>query len=367
MPDGSHATLNSDNCARDSQMKAVVRYKYGSSDVLQLEELQKPTPGDDEVLLKIHASSVNRDDWELLTGDPFLYILLYRLLGPPPRLQPQPLKRSKETLSATFRFLQPRYMILGCDVAGRVEAVGKDVRQFQPGDEIFGEIFGFGLGAFAEYLCVPERAALVPKPASITFEQAAAVPHSAILALQGLRNKGQLQPGQNVLINGAGGGVGTFAVQLANYFGAEVTGVDSAEKLDMLRALGAHQVFDYKREDFTRSGKLHDLILDVAAYRSLFDYRRVLAPGGVYVMVGGSVRQLLQVLLLGPWFSISGDRKMSLLPAEANKEDLVFLTELLETGEIQPIIDRSYPLSETADALRYLGEGRTRGKVVITM
>jgi NADPH:quinone reductase-like Zn-dependent oxidoreductase len=260
--------------------------------------------------------------------------------------------------------VKPKYKILGSDIAGRVEAVGKNVKQFQPGDEVFGDILE-SWGGFAEYVCAPENA-LMLKPASMTFEQAAAVPQAAGVALQGLRDKGQIQPEQKVLINGAGGGAGTFALQIAKLFGAEVTGVDSTEKLDMMRSVGADHVIDYTQEDFTRNGRCYDLILDLVAYRSIFDYRRALSPKGIYVLVGGSMARIIQVLLLGPWISMTGRKKMGILGAKPNK-DLAFIIELIESGKVVPVIDRQYPLSEVSEALRYLGEGNAKGKIVITV
>jgi len=321
-------------------MKAVIYTKYGTPDVLQLKEVEKPTPGDDEVLVKVHAASVNDWDWGLLQGKPFINRLLFGLL-------------------------KPKVQVLGCDIAGKIEAVGRNVKQFQPGDEVLGDISECGFGAFAEYVCVPENA-LVSKPASITFEEAAAVPQAAVLALQGLRDKKQIQPGQKVLINGAGGGAGTFAVQIAKLFGAEVTGVDSTSKLDMMRSIGADQVIDYTKEDFTKNGQSYDLILDFAAHHSIFDYKRALSPKGIYVMVGGSSAQIFQGMLLGPLISMTGSKKMGILAHKPNK-DLAFMKELLMAGKVKPVIDRRYTLSEVAEALRYFGEGQAQGKVIITV
>ena len=319
-------------------MKAIVHYKYGSPDVLKCEEVQKPTATDDEVLIKVHAASVNPLDWHTLRADPFFI----RLMGD--------------------GLLKPKNKILGVDVAGQVEAVGRNVKEFRPGDAVFGTS---KYGGFAEYVCAREdRLAL--KPPSTTFEEAAAVPVAAISALQGLRDKGRIQSGQKVLINGASGGVGTFAVQIAKAFEAEVTGVCSTRNLDMVRSIGADHVIDYTREDFTKSGQRYDLILDAAAYRPVSDYRRALSPEGIYVLIGGSVARLFQVLLLGPWFSMTG-KKLGFMMARMNKKDLVFLKELLEAGKVVPVIDRRYPLSEVADALRYLEEGHARGKVIITV
>ena len=320
-------------------MKAIVRHKYGSPDVLGLEEVQKPTAGDDEVLIEVHASSINDWDWGLLHGTPFANRVLYGLL-------------------------KPRRQILGSDIAGRVEAVGRNVTRFRPGDEVFGDNVG-RWGGFAEYVCVPEDALLL-KPVTMTFEEAAAVPQAALLALQGLRDKGRIQPGQKVLINGAGGGAGTFALQIAKSFGAEVTGVDSTEKMDVMRSCGADHVIDYTREDFTRNGQRYDLILDIAAHHSVFDYKRALGPKGVYVVVGGPTARIMQVMSLGPLISISGSNKMGLLAHKPNK-GLASMVELIEAGKVVPVINRRYPLSEVPEALRYFGEGHAKGKVVITV
>jgi len=322
-------------------MKAIVCTKYGSPDVLQLKEVAKPTPKEGEVLAKVHAASVNAADFEILRGT-----WVARFGGP----------------------LRPKYKIPGSDIAGRVEAVGRNVKQFQPGDEIWGDLsFPYGYGTFAEYVCVSENA-LVMKPASMTFEEASTYPQSAIISLQTLRDKGQIQPGHKVLINGAGGGMGTFAVQIAKLYGAEVTGVDGAGKLDMLRSIGADHVIDYAQEDYTRSGQRYDLILDVVAYRSVFDYRRALSPEGIFLIVGGSLTTFLQVLILGALISRMGTKKLGLNAYEPNnKEDLAFLAELFEAGKVVPVIDKRYPLSELPEALRYLEEGHALGKVVITM
>jgi NADPH:quinone reductase-like Zn-dependent oxidoreductase len=321
-------------------MKAIVCTKYGSPDVLQLKEVAKPTPKEDEALVKVHATSLNAADFETMRG-----VFIVRLTGP----------------------LRPMYKILGSDIAGRVEAVGRNVKQFQPGDEIWGDLsFPYGFGTFAEYVCIPENA-LRLKPASMTFEEAAAIPTAAVVALQNLRCKRPIQPGQKVLINGAGGGVGTFAVQLAKYFGAEVTGVDSTRKLDMLRSIGADHLVDYTQEDFTQNEQRYDLILDVVAYRSIFAYKRALGPEGIFVYVGGSTAAIFQALLLGPLISKIGSKKVGIgMWKPNNKEDLDLLTELFEAGKVVPVIDRRYPLSEVPEALRYLEEGHALGKVVIT-
>jgi len=322
-------------------MKAIVCTKYGPPDVLQLKEVARPTPKDDEVLVKVQATSLNAADFEILRG-----MWSARFGGP----------------------IRPQYKILGSDLAGRVKAIGRNVKQFQPGDEVWGDLsFPYGYGTFAEYVSVSENA-LTLKPASMTFEEASTYPQAAIISLQSLRNKGQIQPGQKVLINGAGGGQGTFAVQIAKLYGAEVTGVDSARKFDMLRSIGADHVIDYTQEDYTRSGQRYDLIFDVVAHRSVFDYRRALRPGGIFMIVGGSLASFLQVLTLGTLISRIGSKKLGLNAYEANnKEDLASLTELFEAGKVVPVIDRRYPLSEVPEALRYLEEGHAQGKVVITV
>ncbi len=322
-------------------MKAMVCTKYGSPDVLNLEEVRDPTPKEDEVLVKVHAASVNAGDWHILRADPFLTRL-------------------------AFGLLRPKYKILGADIAGRVEAVGGNVTQFQPGDEVFGDLSGCGFGGFADYVCASEDA-LALKPANISFEEAAAVPSAALTALQGLRDKGHIQPGQKVLINGASGGVGTFAVQIAKSFGAEVTGVCSTSKLDMVRSIGANHVIDYTQEDFTKNEQRYDLIFAANGYHPISDYKHVLSLKGTYVMTGGSGAQMFQAMLLGPWISMTGSKKMGNLLKKSNKEDLVVLKELLEAGKVAPVIDRRYPLSEAAEAIRYLEEGHARGKVVITL
>ena len=322
-------------------MKAIVCTEYGSPDVLQLKEVPRPTPGDDQVLVRVHAASVNAADLETLRGD-----FIVRMASP----------------------RKPMYEIPGSDIAGRVEAVGRNVQQYEPGDEVWSDLsFPHGLGGFAEYVCASEQA-LAPKPASMTFEEAATYPQAAIVALQSLRDKGRIQPGQKVLINGAGGGMGTFAVQLAKHFGADVTGVDSTPKLDMLRSIGADHVIDYKQKDYTRSGQRYDLILDLAAYRSVFDYRRALTPEGIFMMVGGSVGTLLQVVSLGTLISRMGSQRIGINAWEPNKrEDLAFLGELFEAGKVVPVIDRRYPLREVPEALRYLDEEPHLGKLVITV
>ena len=314
-------------------MKAIIYTRYGSTDVLKLEEIPKPTPGDNEVLVKVHAASANAADWHMMRGKPFLIRLMVGGL------------------------LKPKTKILGADIAGRVETVGRNVKQFQPGDEVFGDISECGWGAFAEYVCASEDAVIL-KPDNLTFEEAAAVPIAAISALQGLRDKRQIKPGDKVLINGASGGVGTFAIQIAKSFGAEVTGVCSTKKLQLVRSIGADQVIDYTQEDFTQNGQLYDLIFDAAAYRSISDYKRSLSPKGMYLLVGGSMTRIIQVVL-------NKSKKIDNLVVKSNKKDLVFMKGLLESGQVAPVVDRIYPLSRVAEALRYLEERHVQGKVVI--
>jgi NADPH:quinone reductase-like Zn-dependent oxidoreductase len=320
-------------------MKAIVYTEYGPPDVLQLREVEKPVPKDNEVLVEVKAVSVNAYDWHLLTAD----IFPMRLMG--------------------VGLFKPKNTILGADIAGRVEAVGRNVKQFQPGDEVFGEI---GHGGFAEYACAPESR-LALKPANLSFEEAAAVPMAALTALQGLRDVGQIRPGQKVLINGASGGVGTFAVQIAKSFGAEVTAVCSPRNLDQSRSLGADHVIDYTKEDFTQNRRQYDLIFAANGYHPLAAYKRALTPKGMYVMAGGKPAQMFQSMLLGSWLSEKDGRKMGGVSAHIDQKDLLTLKELLEAGKVVPVIDRRYPLSEAAEALRYLGAGHARGKVVITV
>ncbi len=318
-------------------MKAIVCPRYGTPDVLKLTETEKPAPKDDEVLVEVLAASVNAADWHIMSGKPSMM----RLMG--------------------VGLLRPKNKILGSDIAGRVEAVGMNVKRFRPGDEVFGNT----PGGFAEYVCAREDA-LVSKPANIPFEEAAAVPLAAVTALQGLR-KGKIGPGQKVLINGASGGVGTFAVQIAKSFGAEVTAVCSARNLDQARSIGADHVIDYNQEDFTKNGQHYDLILAAGGYHWISDYKRALGPKGIYVMTGGSMAQLFQAILLGPWMSMTGSKKMGNMMARTNQEDLAFLGGLLGAGKIVPVIERRYPLSQVPEAIRYLEEGHARGKLVITL
>jgi len=324
-----------------THMKAIVYHNYGSPDVLQLEEVQKPVPQDNEVLVKVLAASAAAGDWHLLRAKPFLARFVYGLL-------------------------KPKHTILGAAVAGQVETVGRNVTQFQPGDEVFGDLSACGFGAFAEYVSVPENA-LALKPTRLTFEEAATVPVSAVAALQGLRNQGHIQPGQKVLINGASGGVGTFAVQIAKSFGAEVTAVCSTDKMELMRSIGADHVIDYTQEDFTQNGQHYDLILAANGYHPISAYQRSLSPQGIYVMTGGSTAQMFQAMLLGPWLSRKGSQKMGNLLAKPNLRDLIFMKELLEADKVTPVIDRRFPLQDVADAIRYLEAGHARGKVAITI
>lgn len=322
-------------------MKAIVYRDYGSPDVLKYEEIEKPLPKDDEVLIKVRAASVNPLDWRLMKGKPYSGRLFFGLRKP------------KNT--------RP-----GVDVAGQVEAVGRNVTQFKPGDEVFGAC----RGALAEYACASESR-LVIKPEHVTFEQAAAVPVAALTALQGLRDKGQIQPGQKVLVNGAAGGVGTFAVQVAKSFGAEVTGVCSTKNLEMVRSIGADRVIDYTREDFTKGTERYDLIFDCVGNHSLSAYRRVLNPKGICIIIGaphirwmiGLLAFMLKPLVMSPFVS----QKFVMFIAKVSKEDLTIIGELMESGKVTPVIDRRYSLSEAPEAIRYLEEGHARGKVVITL
>ena len=316
-------------------MKAIIYTKYGSPDVLELREIEKPAPKDDEVLVKIYAAATNPLDWHKMRADPFI-------------------TRFGDGL------LKPKNPRLGADIAGVVEAVGRNVTHLQPGDAIFGEI---GVGGFAEYVCVPEKS-LVPKPTNLSFTEAASVPVAALTALQGLRDTGEIQPGQKVLINGASGGVGTFAVQMAKAFGGEVTGVCSTRNVDLVRSIGAEHVIDYTQTDFTRTGQQYDLIFDAVGNYSVGSLRRALTPQGIGAVAGfTSLAGALQVLLLGS----RGQQKISMFLAQPNQDDLLVIKDLLETDKITPVIDRTYPLAQTADAIRYLETSRARGKVVITV
>jgi NADPH:quinone reductase-like Zn-dependent oxidoreductase len=320
-------------------MKAIVYSRYGTPDNLQLTNVDTPVPRKDEVLVKVRAVSLNASDWEGLRGKP----LYSRINGP-------------------FR---PRHHILGSDIAGSVEATGPGVTRFHPGDDVFADILSY-MGGFAEYVCVPQSV-LEPVPDGMSYEDAAALPQAGAIALQGIQEKGKIQSSQHVLINGAGGGSGMYAIQLAKLHGAEVTGVDNTEKLEFMRSLGADHVIDYTREDFTRNGRTYDLVLDVAGYRPVAAYNRALAPGGRYLFVGGSMATLLKVLLIGPLTGRGVGKKIRVLAVRLGARHLAPIVELCQQGKIATIIDRRYPLSEVPEALRYLGEGHAKGKVIITV
>ena len=314
--------------------------RYGAPDVLELRDVATPTPKPDEVLVRVHAASVNDWDWGMLRGTPFLIRILNGLFT-------------------------PKVRIIGCDIAGRVEAVGEDVKAFQPGDEVYGDLSMSGFGAFAEYACAPE-AALARKSSGMTFEQAAAIPQAGMLAVQGLIDVGRIRSGQKLLLNGAGGGVGTFALQIAKLYDAEVTVVDKAGKLDMLSAMGADHVIDYLKEDFTRAGKRYDLILDVKTNRSPLAYARALSPHGTYVTVGGSIPRLLQTLVLSPLISRLSNKHMRMVGLKQNK-DLAYMNELFEAGQLVPVIGRLYQLADVPEAFRLFGTGDHRGKIIVIM
>jgi NADPH:quinone reductase-like Zn-dependent oxidoreductase len=318
-------------------MKAVVYQNYGSPDVLRLEDIQKPIPGDNEVLVKVRAVSINSWDWDMLTGKPLEYRFFSGILKP---------KSTK---------------MHGCDIAGEVEAVGKNVKRFVVGDDVFGDLSEGGWGAFADYICACENE-LILKPSTMTFEEAACLSHGGNLAVQGLIDFGKIKSGQKVLINGGCGSTGTLAIQIAKSFDVEVTGVDRTEKLDMMRTLGADHVIDYTKEDFTKSGCQYDLIFDVKTTRSVFDYRHALCPNGTYVTVGGKTSRILQIVLFG---ALSRKYKMHMVGYKANK-DLNYIVELFKAGKLKPVIDKCFALEETAEAFRYFGEGCFKGKIVIT-
>ena len=317
-------------------MRAIVYHKYGTPDVLKLEEVDNPVPGDDEVLIKVYAVSINDWDLGLLDGD-----FINRMLN---------------------GLMKPKKKILGSDIAGRIEVIGKNVTQFKPGDEVYGDLSG-RWGGFAEYVCAGENE-LALKPPAMSFAQAAAIPQAAMLAVQGLIDKGKIQEGQKLLINGAGGGVGTFGIQIAKLYGVEVTGVDNTGKLDMLRSMGFDHVIDYTKEDFTKNGKCYDLILDVKTNRSMFDYARALSCNGVYVTVGGSTARLLQALLLAPLIRIIYKKYIRIVALKTNK-DLAYMNKLFESGKVKPVIDGPYKLVEVPEAFRLFGKGKHKGKVVI--
>lgn len=321
-------------------MKAIVFTKYGAPDALQLKEMPKPSPGENEVLVKIHATAVNDYDWSMVRGKPYLYRLMFGLL-------------------------KPKKQIPGMELSGTVEAMGKNVRAFQVGDAVYGDISEYGFGSFAEYICIHEKA-LALKPAAMSFEEAAAIPHASMLAYQGLVEIGKIQKGQQILINGAGGGVGTFGLQLAKLYDAEVAGVDTGDKLEMMKSIGFDQVIDYRKEDFTKNGQRYDLILDARTTRSIFSYARSLKANGAYVTVGGNLSALFQLLLLKPWFSSFSAKNFHIVALKPNK-NLAYINELFEAGKIKTVIDGPYELSKAPDALNYFGEGKHQGKVVISI
>lgn len=318
-------------------MNAIVFEKYGSPDVLSLQEIPKPVPKANEVLVKVHAASINSWDYDMLRGEPFIV----RMWG----------------------LFKPKYTIPGADIAGCVEAVGSDVKKFKPGDEVFGDLCECGWGGYAEYTCGTENT-FAFKPKEMTFEEAAAIPQAGLMALQSIRDKGQVKPGDKVLINGAGGGVGAFAVQIAKLLGAEVTVVDRESKLNYLRELGADHSIDYTRLDFTKNGKTYDVIIDVVSNRSLSEYKKSLNPGGRFLMIGGTMRAIFQAMVLSRLISKQGDRHLGLLAYQANK-GLDEMSMMYQSGKVIPVIDRIYSLSQTANAFRYYAEGNFRGKIVI--
>ena len=320
-------------------MKAIVYDRYGPPDVFRLEEVDQPTPRGDQVRVKIRAASVNAPDWRLMRANPIFARLHSGLL-------------------------RPKFRILGCDVSGTVDAVGPDAKQFRVGDDVFGDLARFGYGGFAEYVCPTEKA-LAAKPASVSFEAAAATPMAAMTALQGLRDRGHVQPGQKVLIAGASGGVGTFAVQIAKLLGAEVTAVCSTSKTELARSLGADRVIDYSKDDFAKGAERYDVVFAINGFRRIWDYRRVLAPRGVYLMAGGEWPQIRQALLWGPLLSLFGRQRFGPSTTRASQKDLSFLGELLASGTIRPVIDRHYPLGSVPDAIRYVEAGHASGKVII--
>jgi len=319
-------------------MKAIVYYKYGTPNDLELKEVDKPVPADDEVLVRVYAASINDWDLGLLHGD-----FINRMLN---------------------GIRKPKRKILGSDIAGRIEAVGKNVKQFKPGDEVYGDLSG-QWGGFAEYVCAKEKS-LALKPASMSFEEAAAIPQAGMLAVQGLIDRGKIKQAQKLLINGAGGGVGTFGIQIAKLYGVEVTGVDSTAKLDMMRSIGFDHVIDYTKEDFTKNGKCYDLILDVKTNRSIFDYARALCRNGVYSTVGGSIGRLFEFLFLAPWIRLIYKKHIRLVALKQNK-DLVYMNELFEAGKMRPVIDGPYRLDQVPEAFRIFGKGEHKGKMVITV
>lgn len=322
-------------------MKAIVFEKYGLPEVMELQEVKKPTPKDNEVLIRVQATSINDWDWGLVRGRPYIIRMI------------------------SGAFFKPKVKIAGTDVAGIVEAIGKNVTDFQLDDEVYGDLSESSFGGFAEYVCTDEKT-LILKPAKMSFETAAAMPHAAMLTVQGLIDKGKIQQGQKILINGAGGGVGTFGIQLAKMYGAEVTGVDSTDKLEMLSSMGFDHVIDYRQEDFTKNGQQYDLILDAKTTRSVFSYACSLKPNGTYATVGGSSGKLIQLLILAPFISMFTNKNISLVSLKPNK-DLSYINELFQAGKIKAVIDGPYSLEEVPKLLQYFGDGKHQGKIVITL
>jgi len=322
-------------------MKAIICNEFGLPDAFRLEEIQTPAPGDNDVLVEVYSASVTYSTLMLVRGKPFIG----RLMG--------------------MGLFKPKQKIPGADIAGRIKTIGKNVSRFQPGDEVFGDLSNFGRGGFAEYVCAPENA-LALKPINMTFAEAAAVPEAALVALQALRDHGHIQKGQKVLIYGASGGIGTFAIQIAKYYGAEVTGVCGTANTELVRSLGADHVIDYHKEDFTKNGVLYDLIVATAGYRPIFDYKRALSTNGRYISTGGSMKQIFQAMLIGPFLSMTSGKKLKSMLVKPNK-DLDFITSIIEDGKLRTVLDRTYRLSEAAEAFRYYSEGHTRGKLVISV
>lgn len=319
-------------------MRAIICPKYGSPDVLSLQEVSKPVPKENEILVKIYASSVNAGDSHLMRGEPFMVRMMFGLT-------------------------KPKFSILGSDVAGEVEETGSDVKEFKAGDEIMGDVAVARFGAFAEYVTAP-AGAFIPLPEGMSFNSAATLPLASVVALQGLRDKGNIKPGDKVLVNGASGNVGSFAVQIAKFFGAEVTGVCSTSKVDLVKSLGADHIIDYKKESYLTNTDSYDLIIDTAAHGSLLANKKALKKGGTYVMIGGPFKQMLKILTAGPFLSMGGKKLMSML-VKSNKKDLLFIKELVESGKIKPVIDKVFTLEKTSDAIRYSESGKAAGKIVI--
>lgn len=323
-------------------MKAIVYQKYGSPEVLELKEVEKPSPKDNEVLIKIAAASVNAADWRMMRADPFLVRFFSGLFRP------------------------KKNSILGADIAGYVESIGKNVSQFKVGDEVFGDVSESGFGGFAEYKCAKEHE-IVLKPSNISFAEAAAMPLAALTALHALRDFGKINQKNKVLINGASGGVGNFVIQLAKYFEADVTAICSSSKIKLAKSIGADNIIDYTKEDFTQNTTKYDLVIAVNGFRSIFDYLKILKPQGIYIMIGGGSKQLFQALLLGPLLSLVTNKNIVVVTSKPNQKDLHFLVNLIESKKISPIIDRTYPLIQLPDAIRYMEEGHANGKVVISI